>query len=310
MIACMASGAALSGVFPLVMATIPSEVVGPAKTATALSLTMGISEIVGGVFAPSIAGKRRRRARTGRHVVDTHRHCGGDHPAGSCSCVKRRPPSWGAGHRRREVRQLAVDRADLPAWSAHLRVAEQDHSPAGRLHRPCGPQAGQLRVADRAGDHSLGGVCHGRWFVHRSHRRAHRADHCGDHRHAGQHRLSAGRFRAGIPGDKAVRRIDHGVRLLGGTCADHGHHLGAAPWPRHGAVVHLHASGNIAGAVAVWQLSPARKTGVVAMPSTQHLFLMLAAASFMLPRPVAAAVHERGPACSTLIARSGRCDCR
>lgn len=57
MIACMASGAALSGVFPLVMATIPSEIVGPAKTATALSLTMGISEIVGGVFAPSIAGK-------------------------------------------------------------------------------------------------------------------------------------------------------------------------------------------------------------------------------------------------------------
>jgi MFS transporter, ACS family, hexuronate transporter len=57
MIACMASGAALSGVFPLVMATIPSEIVGPARTATALSLTMGISEIVGGVFAPSIAGK-------------------------------------------------------------------------------------------------------------------------------------------------------------------------------------------------------------------------------------------------------------
>ena len=57
MIACMASGAALSGVFPLVMATIPSEIVGPARTATALSLTMGISEIVGGVFAPSIAGR-------------------------------------------------------------------------------------------------------------------------------------------------------------------------------------------------------------------------------------------------------------
>jgi len=57
MIACMAVGAALSGVFPLVMATIPSEVVGLARTATALSLTMGISEIVGGVFAPWIAGR-------------------------------------------------------------------------------------------------------------------------------------------------------------------------------------------------------------------------------------------------------------
>jgi len=57
MIACMAAGAFLSGIFPLVMATIPSEVVGLARTATALSLTMGISEIVGGVFAPWIAGR-------------------------------------------------------------------------------------------------------------------------------------------------------------------------------------------------------------------------------------------------------------
>ena len=56
-IACIAVGAALSGVFPLAMATIPSEIVGPARTATALSLTMGISEILGGVLAPSVAGK-------------------------------------------------------------------------------------------------------------------------------------------------------------------------------------------------------------------------------------------------------------
>ncbi len=56
-IACIAVGAALSGVFPLAMATIPSEIVGPGRTATALSLTMGISEIVGGVLAPSAAGK-------------------------------------------------------------------------------------------------------------------------------------------------------------------------------------------------------------------------------------------------------------
>jgi predicted MFS family arabinose efflux permease len=56
LIACIAVGSALSGVFPLAMATIPSEVVGAARTATALSLTMGISEIVGGVLAPSAAG--------------------------------------------------------------------------------------------------------------------------------------------------------------------------------------------------------------------------------------------------------------
>jgi len=52
-----ALGAAMSGVFPLAMATIPSEIVGPTRTATALSLTMGISEILGGVLAPSVAGK-------------------------------------------------------------------------------------------------------------------------------------------------------------------------------------------------------------------------------------------------------------
>jgi ACS family hexuronate transporter-like MFS transporter len=57
LMACIALGAALSGVFPLAMATIPSELVGPARTATALSLTMGSSEILGGVLAPSIAGK-------------------------------------------------------------------------------------------------------------------------------------------------------------------------------------------------------------------------------------------------------------
>ncbi|MGO9931271.1 MAG: MFS transporter [Steroidobacteraceae bacterium] len=57
LIACIAVGAALSGVFPLAMATIPSEIVGQSRTATALSLTMGISEILGGVLAPSIAGK-------------------------------------------------------------------------------------------------------------------------------------------------------------------------------------------------------------------------------------------------------------
>ncbi len=52
----MAAGAAISGVFPIAMATIPSEVVPPGLTATALSLTMGISEVVGGVLAPIYAG--------------------------------------------------------------------------------------------------------------------------------------------------------------------------------------------------------------------------------------------------------------
>lgn len=51
-----ALGAAASGVFPLVMATIPSETVPPQQLATVLGLTMGLGEIIGGVFAPAIAG--------------------------------------------------------------------------------------------------------------------------------------------------------------------------------------------------------------------------------------------------------------
>jgi MFS family permease len=49
-------GAAISGVFPLAMATIPSETVPPRQLATVLGLTMGLGEIIGGVFAPSLAG--------------------------------------------------------------------------------------------------------------------------------------------------------------------------------------------------------------------------------------------------------------
>ena len=49
-------GAAVSGAFPLVMATIPSETVPPHQLATVLGLTMGFGEIIGGVFTPYFAG--------------------------------------------------------------------------------------------------------------------------------------------------------------------------------------------------------------------------------------------------------------
>jgi MFS family permease len=65
LMACIALGSALSGVFPLAMATIPSEIVGAARTTTAMSLTMGIGEIVGGVLAPMAAGLMADRAGLG-----------------------------------------------------------------------------------------------------------------------------------------------------------------------------------------------------------------------------------------------------
>lgn len=49
-------GWALNGVFPLFMATIPSETVDPRHTATALGLVMGTGEVLGGVLSPWAAG--------------------------------------------------------------------------------------------------------------------------------------------------------------------------------------------------------------------------------------------------------------
>lgn len=49
-------GWALNGVFPLFMATIPSESVDPRLTASLTGIVMGIGEVVGGVLSPSIAG--------------------------------------------------------------------------------------------------------------------------------------------------------------------------------------------------------------------------------------------------------------
>jgi MFS transporter, ACS family, hexuronate transporter len=49
-------GWGLNGIFPLFMATIPSESVDPKHQATVLGLCMGTGEVLGGVLAPSIAG--------------------------------------------------------------------------------------------------------------------------------------------------------------------------------------------------------------------------------------------------------------
>lgn len=49
-------GWTITGTFPLFMATIPSESVAPTQVATALGLCMGVSEILGGVLSPLLAG--------------------------------------------------------------------------------------------------------------------------------------------------------------------------------------------------------------------------------------------------------------
>jgi len=49
-------GWGVNGIFPLFMATVPSESVDPRHAATVLGLCMGASEVLGGVLAPFIAG--------------------------------------------------------------------------------------------------------------------------------------------------------------------------------------------------------------------------------------------------------------
>lgn len=49
-------GWGLVGIFPLFMATVPSESVDPRHIATVLGVCMGAGEVIGGVLSPSIAG--------------------------------------------------------------------------------------------------------------------------------------------------------------------------------------------------------------------------------------------------------------
>lgn len=55
-------GWGLNGIFPLFMATVPSESVDRRHIATVLGVCMGTGEIVGGVLSPSIAGFAADRA--------------------------------------------------------------------------------------------------------------------------------------------------------------------------------------------------------------------------------------------------------
>lgn len=50
-------GWALNGIFPLFMATIPSETIPARYVATAVGFVMGLGEVLGGVFSPAVAGR-------------------------------------------------------------------------------------------------------------------------------------------------------------------------------------------------------------------------------------------------------------
>ena len=56
MVAIFFVGWALNGIFPLFMATIPSESVPPAMAATVFGICMGTCEIIGGAGGPAVAG--------------------------------------------------------------------------------------------------------------------------------------------------------------------------------------------------------------------------------------------------------------
>ncbi len=55
-------GWGLNGIFPLFMATVPSESVDPLHAATVMGICMGSCEVLGGVLSPSIAGFAADRA--------------------------------------------------------------------------------------------------------------------------------------------------------------------------------------------------------------------------------------------------------
>jgi len=54
-------GWALTGVLPLVMATVPSESVDPLHVATVMGICMGAGEVIGGTLAPTLAGNAADR---------------------------------------------------------------------------------------------------------------------------------------------------------------------------------------------------------------------------------------------------------
>jgi ACS family hexuronate transporter-like MFS transporter len=60
-------GWAMNGIFPMFMATIPSETLPPKYVATAAGIVMGLGEIIGGVCSPFFAGWASDRA--GLNVV-------------------------------------------------------------------------------------------------------------------------------------------------------------------------------------------------------------------------------------------------
>jgi MFS transporter, ACS family, hexuronate transporter len=51
-----AAGSAITGIFPIVMGTIPAESVRPELVGTVLGIGMGVGEAIGGTLGPVCAG--------------------------------------------------------------------------------------------------------------------------------------------------------------------------------------------------------------------------------------------------------------
>ncbi len=78
--ALFAAGAVISGIFPISMATIPTESVDARLLATAMGLTMGIGEILGGGLRAGGRRPGRGPLRIAVDPVDTHRAHPGHRP--------------------------------------------------------------------------------------------------------------------------------------------------------------------------------------------------------------------------------------
>lgn len=133
-------GWGLVGIFPLFMATIPSESVAREHSATVMGLCMGVPEVLGGALAPALAGfaaDRTGSLATPLWIMfgDDHRRPAGlRHPrdgaarGGTAHC-RRRAQARDVTSRVRISQRPAARRRDAPERAVPSRATA---APAGR----------------------------------------------------------------------------------------------------------------------------------------------------------------------------------